>query len=315
MHDKELVPHVDPDALALHGSDAISAVAAARREAETVRVAMLTARNWPRDEDHCRSAALQAFTRPIVAEDAEYAYDRGGNEVRGISVYAAREIARHWRNIQYGMEIVSQDANEVHVRAFAWDLETNQKVTADDRFAKLQQRKDKRSGETRWVVPDERDLREIINKRGAILIRNCILQIVPSDLVEECIRQANTTLRAQMEAKKGDAKAEAQKAKQRTKLLEAFEKVGVTREQIEARLAHSYDELTPEEYVDLTKIGKALKDGQVQASEFFSVGAEVPGQTPTPQGEGEVESVSDLMGGDAPAGGDLFPKKDTGKEF
>jgi hypothetical protein len=298
MPKDDLVPHVDPDSLAHDPMSAVPATAAARRAAEETRVAMLTARQWPRDEERCRTKAVQAFTRPIVAEDAEYSYPRGGTDVRGPSVYAAREIARHWGNLQFGVEIVSQDEREVHIRAFAWDLETNQKVTADDRFGKLQQRKDKRSGETRWVVPDERDLREVTNKRGAILIRNCLLQIMPSDLLEECLRQSHNTIAAAMQKGKDDPVT---LEKRRAALLKAFAKFDVTQEILEKFIGHLFDELTGEEYAELTAIGKSLKDGQAKASEVFDMPAPEGAVKDDAPAGGEAASVSDLMSGDGDA--------------
>lgn len=303
---KDLMPSVDPDEFSPDSMSQVPAAAAARREAEEVRVAMLTAMHRPRDEERCRVNALQAFTRPIVAEDAEYRYKRGGNDISGPSIYTAREIARHWCNIRFGLEIVSQSTNEVHIRGWAWDLQTNHKVTADDRFQKLQQRKD-RDGTTRWVEPDERDLREVINKRGAILKRNCLLEILPSDLVEECLRQSHNTLAAQMQKDKEDP----QKKKLRAGLLKAFAKFEITQELIEQRIGHAYDELTGEEYAELTAIGKALKDGQTKPWEHFDV--------PNPEEEarraaaleekqegGEAGSVAELMQDEAAAGKDLF---------
>lgn len=266
----------------LSGSDAITATAAAQREAETVRVLMLSARKWPRAEETCRKKALAAFTRPRVAVDAEFRFPRGGQPVEGPTVYLAREIARHWGNIQYGAEIVSQDAREVHVRAYAWDMETNQRVTGDDRFNKLQQRKNKRTGETRWEIPDERDLRELVNKRGAILIRNCLLQILPSDLVDECIENARRTIRG-----------EAGEEKARAKLLAAFESLQVTQDMLEQRLGHPFADLTKEEYVELVGLGKAIKDGQAKVEDFFG-GAPAEVVEEKPEGA-EPETLDDLM--------------------
>ncbi len=69
------------------------------------------------------------------------------------------------------------------VQVDVW-VDTTIKVThvhdmeIDDTFRKKIQRK--RDGQTVWVTPDERDLRELTNKRGAILERNCLLKLQPS---------------------------------------------------------------------------------------------------------------------------------------
>ena len=49
---------------------------------------------------------------------------------------------------------------------------------------------------TEWTVPDERDLRELTNRRGAICVRNAILALVPPDLVEDAMATADQTLEA-----------------------------------------------------------------------------------------------------------------------
>src|SRR5205085_986190 len=121
-----------------------------------------------------------ACKRLSFAEQSSYAFPRGGQTVSGPSVHLARAAARVWKNLQYGVRITRDDDDSRQIQAFAWDLETNVKVTGEDDFKKLVYRK--KDG---WVKPDERDLRELTNRRGAILVRNCILQILPKDLIED----------------------------------------------------------------------------------------------------------------------------------
>jgi len=75
--------------------------------------------------------------------------------------------------------VVSLTDEHVHIRGFAIDLETNASTEYEDQFKRLVQRKG-RDGETHWVQPDERDLRELIGRRGAILVRNAILSYTPA---------------------------------------------------------------------------------------------------------------------------------------
>ena len=151
-------------------------LAAVAREQNEIQSAIVSAKKFPRNEQAAFVKALNSFRRQSMAEAATYSFPRGGKTVEGPSVDCARELARVWGNIRYGLRVVSQDENRLHIRAYALDLETNTYVEAEDEFSKLIQRKDKLSGATRWVTPDERDLRELMNRRGAIAIRNCLLQ-------------------------------------------------------------------------------------------------------------------------------------------
>ena len=165
------------------------------RVVQEVQGAIIVAQRFPRNEDEARVKLLRACKRPTFAENAEYEFPRGGNDVSGPSVQLAREAARVWGNIQYGFEIVSEDEVWRSIRAYAWDVETNSKPFQEDRFKKLIQRRNKETRVTEWVKPDERDLRELTNRRAAICYRNCILQIIPSDLIQEAIDESRSTLR------------------------------------------------------------------------------------------------------------------------
>src|SRR5690606_35974269 len=113
------------------------------------------------------------------------------------------------------------DDEQVHIRGYALDLETNTYAEAEDRFAKLIQRK--RNGRTQWVEPDERDLRELVNRRGAICVRNAILQVLPADVIEDALRQSEETLR---KAAAGELKQDRAGAIRRLAL--AFDELGVS---------------------------------------------------------------------------------------
>jgi hypothetical protein len=241
----------------------VGAVAASAREEAEIKAAIFLARQFPRDEAAAYTKIIRSCQRPRLAEDATYQFPRGGKKVTGPSVQLAREIARCWGNIRTGLRIVSVTADMVHIRGYAYDLETNTYIEHEDEFAKLIQRKDE-IGTTRWVPPDERDLRELINRRGAILVRNAILQVVPSDVVEGAEAEARNTV---VKAAKGEIAQNREDSIRRLAL--AFDGLGVTTDMLAGYLDHPLSDVTPEEIADLRGVYKSISDGNSKREDYF----------------------------------------------
>ena len=216
--------------------------------------------------------------RPSFAEGGFYSFKRGGTAVEGPSVKMARELARCWGNIRHGLRIVSIDDDYVHVKGWALDLETNAYVENEDKFRKLIERKNRG-----WVVPDERDLRELINKRGAICVRNSVLQVMPPDIVDEAVRVAKTTM---ISAAKGEIEGQSREEAAR-RLALAFADLGVTTAMLQKHLGHSLDIVTDEEIVKLRGIYTSLNDGHSKREEHF----DMPG---SPAGDGAADLDAEL---------------------
>lgn len=247
-------------ALALPQSGELVSGQVARAQAE-IQAAYVMAHHHPRDEDSALSLITQAVLKPFLAEKAVYSYPRGSSTVSGPSVYLAREAARVWRNIQHGFHVVHEDDEWVQIRAYARDLETNELVEQDDRFKKLIQRK-KGKGEnatTVWIKPDERDLRELRNRRGAIAQRNCVLQILPRHFVDQAVEAAR---KASVES------AAAQLDLEREKIIAAFGSFRIPPKEIEAYLGHGLRDITPAEVAELREIYASLRDGVARWPEY-----------------------------------------------
>ncbi len=236
--------------------------AIAVREDTEIKTALVMARQFPRTEEVAYAKLIKSCSRATFAESAVYAFPRGGTTVKGPSVDLAREAARVWGNIRYGLRIVSVDDDQVHIRGYALDMESNSHVEAEDRFAKLVERKGKG-----WIKPDERDLRELVNRRGAILVRNCILQLLPPDVIDDAVRQVNDTMR---KAANGEITQSMEEARRR--LVMSFERVGVTVEMLEKFLKHKLDVINGEELAELRQIGKSIADGNSRREEHFEFG-------------------------------------------
>lgn len=261
------------------GAEAGTHSVMAREEAE-IKAAVASARLFPRNEEAAYAKIIRSCQRPTFAENTQYSFPRGrkknpatdeweDNIISGPSIDLAREMARCWGNIRYGLRVVSIDRDTVHIKGYALDLETNAYAEAEDKFARLIQRAvgkgpDKK---TQWVEPDERDLRELINRRGAILKRNCILEILPPDITDDAMRAADTTLEL---AAKGELKQD--RAAMLRRLVLLFDRVGVSSELLAERVGHELKALTEEEAVELHKIYKSIADGVTTRGEHFNIG-------------------------------------------
>jgi hypothetical protein len=228
-------------------------MSAAAVEAE-IRSAITIAVKFPRKEERAFEKLMKSCQRPAFAEDASYSFPRAGTDITGPSIYLAREAARVWGNIRHGVNVVADDEESRTIEAWAWDLETNAKVYAQDTFRKLIYRK--KGG---WQKPDERDLRELTNRRGAILKRNCILELLPTDLIDDARNVATATLRR-------GAAADPEAAKK--KVIMAFSGLNVTPDMLEQKLGHPLGECSPAEIAELRQIYKSIADGNSTWSEY-----------------------------------------------
>lgn len=256
------------------------AAAAAQHE---IQSAIVVAKRFPRNEDLCFQRLMKAAMRASFAEDATYSFPRGGQDVTGPSVNLAREAARIWGNIRYGLYVGRDDDETRLIRGWAWDVETNTKVELEDDFKKLIQRKVKgKPGETEWLVPDERDLRELTNRRGAILLRNALLQVMPKDLIEDALFQCGKTL---------ESEASSNPDGERKRLLLDFGALNITVGQIEQKLGHAFSASTPKELAELRGICKSIQDGHTTWTEY------VKGPEPKPSTPEQAENKAKLEEG------------------
>ena len=269
-----------------------TAQATAQREIEA---AVLLARRFPRNEAVCFSRLQGSAKRLSFAEDAAYSFPRGGSQVTGPSVNLAREAARIWGNIRFGLDIMRDDEDSRLIRAWAWDLESNTKIAADDDFKKLIFRK--KGG---WIKPDERDLRELTNRRGAICLRNCLLQLLPRDMIEDALSACRATVRS------GGGLSRQDLVK---RVVTAFSGIGVGVRMLETYLGHSLDEASDEEVAKLRGIYKSVADGQAKREEFFSFSKRTDSEAAATPVAKDAAKASDLFDESAKAETKKKPEK------
>ncbi|WP_395066135.1 hypothetical protein [Paraburkholderia silvatlantica] len=250
------------------------------RELAETQTQYLMAQQFPRDPVRAMDRILNAFTRTTLAEKSQYQFARGGTDIRGASIKAMEAIATEWGNVESAWRERSRGIGPdgvpySEVEAVAVDLQNRTRK----RIAFIVRHwRDTRQGG--YVLKDERDVYELCANQAQRRVRACLEAIIPGDVVDAAMAQADATLRA-----KADTSAEAM-----TKMVAAFAEFGVTKEQIEARIQRRLDSITPAQVVSLKRIYASLRDEMSEASEWFDKG----------EGEADAAAGSD---GNAPSGG------------
>jgi hypothetical protein len=248
---------------------------AAAREIAEVQAHIIMAHRMPRDQMRAMDRILQACTRPTLAQSALYSYSRGGTEITGPSIRLAEVLAQNWGNLKFGWREVERKPAEKDTVTGRWrpgrstvstyctDLETN---VTDERSFQMMHERSTRQG--KYALDDDRDIYEAAANQAARRMRACILAIIPGDIAEAAQDQCEATMLA-----KADTSPEAV-----GKLVEAFGKFGVTKDQIEQRIQRRLDSIRPAQVVQLRKVWKSLDDGMSVPGDWFQ-------PKPAPEGE------------------------------
>lgn len=243
-----------------------------------VKAAVSMAMANPRQPVKAMDRILQECQRPTLAEQAVYAYPRGGQQVSGPSIRLAEALARNWGNVQYGVRELSRRDHESEVEAYAWDLETN---TRSSKVFTVPHSRDTKKGKV--ALTDSRDIYEMISNQGARRMRNAILSLIPGDVIDAAVKQCDETIKHAMGAP----------ADQIEKMLKAFGEFGVVRAQIERRLGHRLDaeSTISQELVTLRKIYTSIKDGYSKVEDWFE--ADQAEQKPAESAKDKLKAKAD----------------------
>jgi len=233
------------------------------RAGAEVYAAVLVAQQCPRNVDAARTEMLEACRMTALAERASFRFSRGGTQVSGPSVHLARELARCWGNIQYGVaELRRDDANhQSELQAFAWDVQTNARAAA---IFIVPHKRDKKDGPV--AITDMRDIYESNANAGARRVRECILNVLPVWFVEE----AKETCRQTLTDGGGEPLV-----KRVATAVERFGTMGITENQLAGKMGKARREWTPEDLATLTVIYRSIQRGEMAKDEEF------PSTTPT----------------------------------
>jgi hypothetical protein len=244
-------------------SSEATAVEQARAVAE-VAAAVRVARDVPRDMARAVEQMRQACRQKALAERAFYSVPRAGGRIEGSSVHLARELARCFGNVDYGIRELRRDdeAGVSEMQAWAWDQENNVRssrsfVVPHARMVGSAKRGDKR----RERLDDLGDIANNNNSVAARAVRETIFTILPV-----WFRTEAETLAAQTLQDGGGQTTEQQAAD----LIAGFaSNVGVTQAQLEKRLARPARDWTAQDLGVLRIIAGELARGEKHVTDEF----------------------------------------------
>lgn len=230
-------------------------VSESRATAE-VQAGYVIAQKFPRNELECYSTIIEACKRPFLAEQAMYAYPRGGTLVTGPSIRLAEAMAQAWKHIEFGINEISQSGGVSIAEAYAVD-----KQNGTSKRVSFHVRHERHTKKGITKLSDPRDIYELVANQGARRVRACILAILPGDVTEAAVEQCKKTMQT----------SDVPLSEQVRRMVIAFDEMGVKVEHLEKRLGHNLDATIPAEIVTLKGIYKSLKDGMADRSDFFDI--------------------------------------------
>lgn len=167
-----------------------TAVEQSRAVAE-VAAAVRVAQDNPRNVTRAIEGMQQACRQKALADRAFFSLPRAGGRVEGSTVHLARELARCWGNLDYGIRELRRDddAGQSEMQAWAWDQESNVRSTRSfivphERMAKKQRQK----------LTDLGDIANNNNSVAARAVRETIFTVLPVWFRQEAEDAAARTL-------------------------------------------------------------------------------------------------------------------------
>lgn len=248
-----------------------TAIEQSRAVAE-VQAAVFIAQQFPRDEAAALARVRAACQQRSVAERAFYRFPRSDKTVTGESIHLARELARCWANVDFGIRELARDDQHAQseMLAYAWDLQVNTRVT--NAFI-APHRRDRKEGARPLV-----DLREIYEQNanlGARRLRECIWSILPGYVIEEAKKVCLATLEGNGAKPLPERIADC---------IATFDTLGIIVDQLEAKLDRRSQRWTALDVAQLGVVFRSLQRGEVTKEEEFPParvsGAEILGIGP-----------------------------------
>lgn len=236
-----------------------------------VRAAVMIAMESPRDMGRAIAQMREVCRIPKLAERAFYSVKRGKMKVQdgngrekwvdnfasGESIHLARELARCWGNINYGVKELSQDETrgQSEMLAFAWDMETNARSEITFIVPHVK-------GSARRRLTGTQEIYENNASFSGRRLREVIFNVLPVWFREEAAEICHKTLESG-----GGVPLE----KRRADCIEGFGSLGVSREQLEAYVGKDFAQATAEDIAQLGVTYRSIKRNEVSKDEIFPV--------------------------------------------
>lgn len=298
-----------------------SAIALAEQAKAAVQARYVMAMQRPRVLSEAREKLLKDCKRPRFADVAIYNKPIGEG-VEGPSIRLLEAAARALGNIYAESTAIYDDSQKRIIRVSVTDLEANLTYPKDVTIEKTIERSRQLPG--RKIINVRKNSKgydvflleatsdEILDKENALVskaIRVCLQRVVPGDLLDEAIEQCYRTIRSENEKDLPAA---------RTRMVEQFNDVGVTEEQLAEYFGHLVQDTTVGEMTKAKSVLNALKAHETTWQEVLDFarqqrrGAESAQASQSgPLDEPASSSVNDRMAAKAAAAQEKEPAREV----
>lgn len=223
-----------------------------------VQAAIVVAQSCPRNITAAIAEMRQVCAQTAFAKKAFFRFSRGGQNVSGLSIHVARELARIWGNTAYGVNELRRDdtAAESEMLAYAWDVQKNTRVAST--FI-VPHKRDTKNGTK--ALTDLRDVYENNANNGARRLRESIFSVLPDWFIDEAQDICQATLSG-----KASGKPLAQRV---ADAVGVFAGLGVTVDQLETKLDRESGKWTEKDLGELLVVHGSLTAGEVTVEQEF----------------------------------------------
>lgn len=217
-----------------------------------IDVQITTAKRYPRTLSMVKKAMLEFATLDEeTAASCFYTLPRQGKSIQGPSARMAEIALSCFQNIKAGARIIANDGKTITAQGVCHDLQNNVCVSVE-----VKRRITDKNGKT------YNDDMQVVTGNAAcsIALRNATFKVVPAALVKPIYEAAKRVA-------VGDAKTLSDR---RAKCVEAFAKMGVTKEKLLAKLEKkAVEDISLDDLETLIGLHTAIKEGDATIDESF----------------------------------------------
>lgn len=244
-------------------TEIVSLSALESMERVQIDVQITTAKRYPRVLSSVKKAMLEFATLDEeTAASCFYTLPRQGKSIQGPSARMAEIALSCFQNIKAGARIIGNDGKTITAQGVCHDLQNNVCVSVE-----VKRRITDKGGRT------YNDDMQVVTGNAAcsIALRNATFKVVPAALVKPIYEAAKRVA-------VGDAKTLSDR---RAKCVDAFAKMGVSKEKLLAKLERkAVEDISLDDLETLIGLHTAIKEGDATIDESF---AEAKASAPEPQ--------------------------------
>ena len=228
-------------------------IAEQARTRGTIEASLTVAAARPRNEQQAIARLMTSCQRVRLAESACYTYSKGGTDITGPSITLVVQVALAWGNLDWGYRELSRGHGESTVEAYAWDQQTNARYSRTF----VVPHRIRVGGRQRQLREDE--LADWIANQAQRRVRTCLENVIPRDVIDEAVDECAKTLKANIDL--DSAKI--------MQMVGKFAELGVSQEQLSAKLQRNVDAIQPAQYLALRRVYVAIQDGLQTVKQAF----------------------------------------------